>query len=262
MPKPRQKYQDRLNAIEAAKRREQLRHKLIAGRQASPKLPGGQITLAQYEALKEAYMETQNIQESAKRAGMGPLTAQKYIDRGTPEYPSIKEQYRNLVSRVMKERDDKRVRDLTFHKDANRSLFVKAASVLPSIVLKPKGDLMPDGKIAVDENTYAKIGALLRSASNWGADLAIRSGEEAPRSNSGGMHINVNANANAMARTEVTVQRREALQRAKGLMSEFSEIHNVVSGTNAEEQIAGILITAARKRVGVAQEEEGEEEEG
>lgn len=99
-----------------------------------------------YNALTDAYMDTESIAKSARAVGISTQMATKYIDEGTENFPSIRERVASIKRRAIKEYDITAARELRLTKAAQENMSAKLMNVLGRIQLVPKGEY------ALDEN--------------------------------------------------------------------------------------------------------------
>lgn len=112
-----------------------------------------------YERLYIAYEKTRSIRSAALEAGVSPSTAAKYIngvDLGNGVI-GIRERMRRMHDTRLNKLEQMRISELEAHTTVAYGLLGKFAEQVKNIELRVTGDVLPNGKIAVDEVTFRRI---------------------------------------------------------------------------------------------------------
>ena len=208
----------------------------LAGKQRTRPHGNDTVTYEQYNKLREEYLMHRDTRKAANISGIGLHTAERYINKGTPRFPSIRNWANDLESKARMERDQDLATELKNFQGAGRAMQAHLMRTIPDIELLPDGERNADGKIEVSTSTFRTMVGTLKTLHELSQNVR---GVDNSR---GDVNVNVTNVASASVTTPVAT-------RGRALVRKYAELYAEYDGN--KQALGKAIADAAGRRIGV-----------
>ncbi len=193
------------------------------------------ITAAEYDALLDAYIQHNgDITKTADTAGVPYVTAKRYIDEGTENYPAIRPRAEHLRRLALLREDNDRARELHVYRALHQYSLKQIMGQLGESKLELKGRTDVDGKRIIDEKTLRSVVSTVGDLRQLSADVqAMERGD---------FHREATVNINVNGTGGVDLQVSKPNEELRRFLSDHAHQIAAIEGTGKESEVVAAIV--------------------